>query len=280
MTPIFPTPRRADRRPMVAVALCLLLVLAVGCRKNKVRIDPILQLSTQDALTRGKDLMAQEKFTRAQRFLEHAFESSPNSREGREALLLAGDALFQDGGEDNHIRCEAKYRDFLNRFPTSDRSDYAQFQVANCLAERMKRPDRDQTVAFEALKAYEELFRLFPTSPYAQEGRERANKVIDNLAEAEVRVAEFYIRYRLCQASIERLEPVPDTFPSFSAMDRVWFFLGVAYEQCGQTEEADEAFTRLAADYPDSALRGEVDSARKEATKKREKLERRRRGRS
>lgn len=279
MTPTFPTLRRADRRPMVAAALCLLLVLTFGCSRNKPRIDPILQLSTQDALTRGKDLMAQEKFTRAQRYLDHAFESSPNSREGREALLLAGDALFRDGGEDNHIRCEAKYRDFLNRFPTSDRSDYAQFQVANCLAERMKRPDRDQGVALEALKAYEELFRLFPTSPYAQQGRERANKVIDNLAEAEIRVAEFYIRYRLCQASIDRLEPVPDSFPSFSAMDRVWFFLGVSYEQCGHPEKADAAFEQLATDFPNSALRDEVVSARKEATKKREKLERRRRGR-
>ena len=44
------------------------------------------------------------------------------------------DALYLAGGEQNYIRAEAKYRDFQNRFPTSQRGDYVLFQIANSLA--------------------------------------------------------------------------------------------------------------------------------------------------
>ncbi len=107
-------------------------------------VDPILRLSAQEALERGKELMAEEKYVRAQDYLSHAFEVSPNSVEGREALLLVADSHYLDGGRSSYIQAEAKYRDFLNRFPTSERAAYVQFQIANSLAQRMGRPDPDR----------------------------------------------------------------------------------------------------------------------------------------
>ena len=91
----------------------------------------------------------------------------PNSTIGRESLLLAADTYYLQGNNANYIQAEAKYRDFLNRFPTSEQSAYVQFQIANSLAKRMERPDRDQAVTRKALEAYQDLIRLYPTSEYA-----------------------------------------------------------------------------------------------------------------
>jgi outer membrane protein assembly factor BamD len=247
----------------------LMIALAVtGCGRGGPPVDPILALSTQEALDRGTQLMEEGKYNRAHKFLSHAFESSPNSREGRGALLRSADALYLAGGIDNYVLCEAKYRDFINRFPTSEQADYAHFQVANCLAERMEKPDRDQDEAYKALEAYEELFRLFPTSDRLEEAKERADAVRNQLAASEVMVGSFYVRYRLCRAAINRLEPVPEAYPSFSDRERLLFFLCRAYLQCRQIDQASDVLAEMTRDFPDSKYLGKLQKLLETSRKK------------
>jgi outer membrane protein assembly factor BamD len=249
----------ARRAPAVLAArplrllLPLLLIggLAAGCKSGDAA-DPILQLSAQEALARGKELMADEKYARARDFLSHAFEVSPNSLEGREALLLVADSFYLDGGRGNYIQAEAKYRDFLNRFPTSDRAPYVQFQIANSLAQRMGRPDRDLTATHQAVEAYQDLLRLYPTSEYAAQAREKIRLVEENLAQHEYVVGDFYLRYRLPRAAAERFDYLLETYPGYSDKERVLYKLGVARARGHQPAEARETFERLAREFPES----------------------------
>lgn len=238
---------------LAAALLGLSAVMLTGCGGSKE--DPLLRLSAEEALKLGKDYLAEKKYYRASQHLTHAFEVEPNSRSGREALLLAADALYLDGGYDNFIRCEAKYRDFLNRFPTSDQSDYAQFRVAECLARRVERPDRDQKVTRKALDAFQELLRLYPTSRYIPKTRQRIVEVTNLLAAHELSVAQFYMRFgdgRLCQGSIERLEQVTTEFPQFVLMDATLYYLGISYDKCKRTEQSEQAFRDLEEKFPNS----------------------------
>ncbi|HEX6202837.1 MAG TPA: outer membrane protein assembly factor BamD [Thermoanaerobaculia bacterium] len=252
-------PRRppAARRPsslLVAGLALALLVGAAGCRSNPAE-DPILRLSAAEALAQGKELMAQGKYGRAQRYLAQAYEVEPNSVAGREGLLLLADSYYLDGGEANWIQAEAKYRDFLNRFPTSDQAAYAQFQIANSLAKRIKKPNRDQTASARALAAYEELLRLYPTSEYVAQAEEEIAEVRDRIAESEFVVGEFYLRYRYPGGAIQRFESMLEDYPRYSQRDKVLYHLGVAYQRSRDPEHAGKAaevFARLAREYPES----------------------------
>ncbi|MEM8932387.1 MAG: hypothetical protein AAGE94_14495 [Acidobacteriota bacterium] len=113
-----PRPLRSSRLRGVCLALVAMLA-AIGCSE---RADPLLRLSAQESFDLGAQYMEREKYQRAREHFVHAFEVEPNSRLGREALLLAADAYYLQGGTDAYIKCEARYRDFLNRFPTSDRA--------------------------------------------------------------------------------------------------------------------------------------------------------------
>ena len=270
------TLKRISQSPATtALALTALVLSAVGCGSGQVREDPILRLSAAEALEEGKALLAREKYGRAEQLLTHAFEVEPNSRSGREALLLAADSLYLAGGNENAIKCEAKYRDFLNRFPTSERADYAQFQVGNCLASRVGKPDRDQKVTHQALASYEELLRLYPTSPYSAEVRTKMAEVVDRLAAHEMAIGHFYLRFRICAATIQRLEYLEEQYPNFSEMDRALFTLGLAYDACSRSEDAEAAFDKLSERFPDSAYLYKVEKGRKKIAKQRNKLIRR-----
>lgn len=248
-----------------------ILLLAIGCGSSKRR-DPLLNLSAAEALEQGKDLLAQEKYRRAEELLTHAFEVEPNSRSGREALLLAANALFLQGGSNAYIRCEAKYRDFLNRFPTSERSDYAQFQVGNCLAKRVESPDRDQQVTRQALVAYEELLRLYPTSEFAEETREKIHEVTVRLADHEFVIGEFYLRFGMCAATIQRIEYLREQFPEFERMDEALTVLVQGYEACARPEDAEELANELERRYAGSPFLDGLDKKREKWAEKAQKL--------
>jgi outer membrane protein assembly factor BamD len=239
--------------PLLAVAA---LALA-GCRSSAPE-DPILRLSAEESLAQGKDLLAREKYAAARPYFTHAFEVEPNSALGREALLLAADTYYLQGGTTNYVQAEAKYRDFLNRFPTSEQAAYVQFQIANSLAKRMEKPDRDQSVTRKALEAYEELIRLYPTSEYASQAREQVNAVLVNLAEHEFQIGRFYLRYGAPVAAIERFEFLLANYPQYQEKDKVIYHLGIAYEDAQRPEDARKAFDRLRAEYPQSPFLEEI----------------------
>ncbi|MEZ5331028.1 MAG: outer membrane protein assembly factor BamD [Thermoanaerobaculia bacterium] len=234
-----------------AVALLALCAALVGCH-SAPKDDPILKLSSEEAFAEGQRLVEEKKYDRAQEYFGHAFQVAPNTSVGREALLLQAEALYLDGGEDNYIKAEARYRDFLNRFPTSDRADYAQYQLARSLEARMRKPDRDQSATRKALDAYGDLLQLFPTSEYVDEAEAGIDRIRDNLAEHEFLVGKYQLRRGLAGAAVSRFEGLLEGYPEYGDRAKVLHHLGRAYHKMDEDQKALETFERLEQEYPES----------------------------
>ncbi|MEM9406420.1 MAG: outer membrane protein assembly factor BamD [Acidobacteriota bacterium] len=240
--------------PRFTFALAALLAACGGGVQN----DPILKLSAIEALEEGKRLMEEKKYRLARKYLVHSFEVEPNSPAGRDGLLLASDALYLVGGFDSYVEAETRYRDFLNRFPTSDKADYAQFRVASSLAKRMEKPNRDQQTTRKALSEFRDLQRLYPTSPYASEAQEEMKAVLENLAEHEFVVAVFYYRFARARSTIlgsaiERLEQLLEDYPSYSQRDKVQAYICLSANKALMVEKATEACEAMRNEFPDSS---------------------------
>ncbi len=205
------------------------LTLVVAC--GGVKDDPILRLSSSEALGIGKQLLEDEKFTQALQHLVHAFEVEPNSETGREGLLLAADALFLRRGYQSYVEAEQRYRDFLNRFPTSERAAYAQFRLAGALAERIEKADRDQQTARQALTEFENVRRLYPTSQYAGQAAQKIVEVRNQLAEHEFVVGAFYYRFRTPSAAGNRFKDMLEAYPEYPEPDKIFAYMCLTYAQ-------------------------------------------------
>ncbi len=234
-------------------SLYLLLILGfLGACGKGVTEDPILRLSAAEAMAEGKALAEKGKFGLAREYFQHAFEVEPNSAMGREALLLVADALFQQGGSQSYLKAEAKYRDFQNRFPTSDRSAYVQFQLARSLEERIRPPDRDQSISRKALEAFGDVIQIFPTSQYAADARERIKGIRQTLAESVFMKGRFNQKIRLHQAAVNRYEDILEEFPEYLETDKVLFYLIESLEVLEQTDRAAAVRKRLNEEHPQS----------------------------
>ena len=243
---------RLDRRCCRALLGGALLLGACG---GGGREDPILQLSSEEALEEGRKLMAEGKLAPARKYFIHAFEVEPNSASGREGLLLAADAYFMAGGQDNLIKAEARYRDFVNRFPTSEHAAYAQFQIGLTLSRRIAKPDRDQSISKQALESLEDVERFYPTSEFAAQATEEAEQVRAHLAEHDYMVGRFYERFGLPNSAIDRYEYLLENYADYAEKDKVLYHLCTAYlarKGQGDRDLARETCQRLESEYPES----------------------------
>ncbi len=247
------------RRLMALAIVSALASTAVACKSN-IQNDPILRLSAAESLAEGKRLFEKQKYDRARPYFSHAFEVEPNSSSGREALLLVADCYSLTGSTADLIQAEAKYRDFQNRFPTSDRAPYVQYQIASSLARRIERADRDQAATVKAREALEELIRLYPTSEYAEKSRVELETVVDRLAEHEFVVGRFYQRYGVPGAAATRIEGLLQSYPKYSGKDAALFYLAKAYVDLARPEDAQATFARLREEHPDSRYVGKIPS--------------------
>jgi outer membrane protein assembly factor BamD len=234
--------------PILLVAAGLLAVACGSAAKD----DPILRLSAEESLAEGRRLYEAEKFAQSRPYFQHAFEVEPNSAVGREALLLVADSLYHQSAGGLLVQAEAKYRDYLNRFPTSDKAPYVQLQIARALLRGMERPDRDQQTTLKALAAFEELLRLYPSGEFTQEAQEGMARVRTNLAEHEFLVARFYLRFGLPPAAVNRLEALLEQYPDYSERDKAMLHLVLAYRRIGAKDRAQETVSKLRAEYPGS----------------------------
>jgi len=246
------------RRALIgACAVPALCVLTIGCGSTP-KEDPILKLSSEEAFEEGQRLVGEEKYARAEEYFGHAFQIAPNTPIGREALLLQAEVLYLEGGEDNYIKAEAKYRDFLNRFPTSERADYAQYQMARSLEARMRKPDRDQSATREAREAYTELLQLYPTSEHVEEAQAGIDRIRNNLAEHEFLVGRYQLRRGLAAAAVSRFEGLLEDYPDYPEIAKVLHHLGRAFHKIDEGEKARETFDRLQEEYPQSEWAREI----------------------
>jgi outer membrane protein assembly factor BamD len=244
------------------VPAALVVALAAWGCSSTPKQDPVLALSSAEALAEGKALMEQGKYARARDYLTHAFEVEPNSVGGREALLLAADAYYLQGGVDSYVRAEAKYRDFQTRFPTAENAAYVQFQIASSLSHRIERPDRDQTSTRKALEEYRSVIELYPTSQYAVDAEQEIERLRQTLAAHELMVGYFYLRYGNFNGATSRLEGLLEDYPDFAETDRALYYLGMTYRKSDREEESREAFRRLTEEYPESPWADKIPQPR------------------
>jgi outer membrane protein assembly factor BamD len=246
------------KRSRFLIGLVVVFALASGGCGQGVEDDPILRLSAAESLEEGKALMDQGKYARAREYLVHAFEVEPNSAGGREALLMVADAHYLQGGSQNFIKAEAKYRDYQNRFPTSEFAGYVQYRIASSLAQRTLKPDRDQSATRKALDAFDDVIRLFPTSEYVEEAQVEVVRLRAILAESEFVKGHFNLKRNLVKAAVARFEYLIENYPEYQEMDKVLYFLGRAHQRGQQEDLAKEVHDRLRSEYPQSGYIAEL----------------------
>jgi outer membrane assembly lipoprotein YfiO len=233
------------------------LFLAAACHHTpkiyRAVVDPeLLKLSKEQVFQKGEDNYAHHKWQRARTYFSHLYETYPNDPLGRRSLLRIADTYFEQGDPVNLVEAQYKYRDFINRYPTSEQADYAMLRIAMCSYKQMEKPDRDQTKTREAVEKFDDMLRAHPNSPLRAEGEARRQEAVDRLARHEHLVARFYMKRGSFNAASLRLNHLIDTYANYNDRAGAFYDLGTSLIHLGRGGEARLYFERVLAEFPKS----------------------------
>ena len=232
-------------------ALIAIAMLAGGCRHGVRRyvtptIDPqFASLTKEQAFAKAEDFYNHKKWQRARSFYQHVYETSPNDPLGRRSLLRIADTYYQQNDPINLVEAQYKYRDFINRYPGSDR---------DLTDQPHERSDQQKTR--EAVEKFNDMIHTFPNSPLRGDAEKRLQDALDRLAKHEHIVAKYYLKRRSFDAGVRRLNFLIDTFPNYTNRVGAFYDIANALEYLGRKGEARLYYERVVSEFPKSDYAG------------------------
>lgn len=172
------------------------------------------------------------------------------------AKLTIADSYYREGGSSNLVQAEAEYKDWLQFFPNHELAPEVLIKTAEIHLRQLQSPDREQQHAVAAEKILLDIQRRFPQMKSNQKVQEYVELVQEKLARHDLGVAQFYFERREAyKGVISRCLDIVNKYPRFSEMDIALWFLGRAYEQEENTEDASKYFARIVREFPNSKYR-------------------------
>ena len=242
-------------RHLLLIVATLFVVAACnrGPRVYRPVVDPeLLRMTKEQVFERGEALFERHKWQRARTYYSHVYETYPNDPLGRRSLLRIADTFYEQGDPVNLVEAQYKYRDFINRYPTSEHADYAMLRIAMCSYKQMEKPDRDQQKTREAIEKFDDMLRAYPNSALKGEAQARRQDALDRMARHEHIVAKFYIKRGSHNAAVQRLNFLIDTYPQYNERAGAFYDLGTALTRLGRGGEARLYFERVVTEFPES----------------------------
>ncbi|HVP92098.1 MAG TPA: outer membrane protein assembly factor BamD [Terriglobales bacterium] len=243
---------------ILPAALALPLALAVlgpvtGCRKAPVQIAPDVAASDEALFKLGEAAIKKDS-EKGMLYLRQLIDSFPKSFYAQRAKLLIADTYFKKGDEGNMILAAAEYREFIKAYPYSPSAAYCQYQIAMSFYKKVEKTGRDQTKTTQALTEFRKVIADYPASDQAKDAQAKVKDCEERLASHAADIGVQYARMKAPRAAISRLTEVMTTYPDFSRMDLVYFYLGEAYIAARAPEKAVPYYTKLLSDYAKSPL--------------------------
>ncbi len=245
--------------------LILCILFSVSCKKNEVAIDP--EIASNDELLFNLGMESIEKDPEKGRlYLRQVIDSFPKSFYAQRAKLAIADSYYEKGDEGSMIIAASEYREFISLFPLSPSASYAQYQIGMTFYKKALKPGRDQTKTEQALAEFKKVITTYPLSDEAKQTEEKIKDCEERLAAHTLSIGELYYKRAAYKAATSRLIELLTAYPSYSEMDKVYFYLGDSYYKWNKIEESIPYFRKLITDFPQSEYA-------KKATERMEEIE-------
>lgn len=181
----------------------------------------------------------------------------PYGRFAQQAQLEMAYAYYRDNEAASAIAtCDR----FIQLYPTHEHVDYAyyikglvSFREDMGIIAKISNQDpteRDPQAMRESYDALQELVTRFPASKYTPDALARMRYLVNALANAEVRIAEYYLRRRAYVAAVNRAQFAIGNFPQAPALERAFGVLVRSYRAMGLTDLERDAERLMKLNFP------------------------------
>ncbi len=217
--------------------------------------------------------------------------SIPNSPE---TILAKGDQYFQ---RKKYYQSQELFKAFLTRFAGHDRSDYAQYMLAEsyyggkeyalaaveyrvlvtnygyseyvdegffkeavCSYFQSPKPELDQAKAFQALSQFQQFIQVYPQSPLVPEADKYIALIREKLAKKDMENAQFYFGQKRYLSALVYLDKIIQNYPGNVYWLRAKYLKAkIFYVRGERMDEAAELLRQVLDSSADPRLKRDAD---------------------
>jgi len=236
----------------VVIALALVAALAGGCAGKATTVPAGTVDADKFLFESGTEAAKDRKWLNAREYLRNLVDNYPQSPYRPDAKLALGDTYVSEKTTESLLLGANEFREFLTFYPTHQRADYAQLQLARSYMQQMLAPERDQSSTKDAVKEIEIFLQRFPNSALMPEARQMEREARDRLSEANYKVGYYYFRVKWYPGAIDRFRDVLATDPAYSNRDSVYYHLAESLYRTDKKTEALPYYERLLREFEKS----------------------------
>ncbi len=249
------------KKLIVLLAAASLLVSLAGCRGDKKKDDADLRgsrYSAEQLYQQASRAMDLQLWDQAILYLKNLRSQYPFGKYAEQGTLDLAYAYYKSYDKDLAISTLDR---FIRNYPAHPNLDFAYylkgmvyFDSNRGLFQRVnpdKAADRNQEDVQLAFLAFKDFLEKYPDSRYAVDARQRMLYLKNQLANAENRVAKYYLRRGAWVGAANRAKFVIESFQGTPAVGDALAILTEAYQHLDEPELADDARRVLALNFPD-----------------------------
>jgi len=231
---------------IITFATCLFLF---GCNSGKLVVPETegekLSILYADALKKTK----KKDYVDAALIFEDIERQYPYSTWASQAQLMAAFCYLRSEMHDESLNVIDRY---LALNPGSKEIDYAYYMKGMNSFHQINDVSRDQSLAYIALKSFNEVISRFPNSEYANDSKERIKIINDRLAGKELNIALQYQNDHQWVAAINRYNNIINRFGQTRYVPESLHRLVEIYLTIGISQQAEKYAATLGHNYSDS----------------------------
>jgi outer membrane protein assembly factor BamD len=232
-------------KKLFTLALLLMLFICPGCRSKKsVSIDPSERGTDKKMYENAMKYMTKDP-EKARLLFKEIVQMYPDSVYANKGKLGVGDSYFKEHDSASLVMAAAEYQEYVNLYPYSPDAVYAKNQIALCYYKQTRKPERDQTYTFTAIKAFEGVIEQYPGTPEADEAKKKINECRQNLATHYYLIGYYDYILKSYPGAIARFKQVMNEYPDFSKNDKLFYYTGKTYLVMGDLDSALSFFQRV-----------------------------------
>lgn len=202
----------------------------------------------------GEALLATGSFEEAAAKFEdvernYPFSNDPQRPYARKSLALAAYAYFKAEKYDDAIAAGKRY---TSMHAGTEDAALAHHVVAMSYFAQIQEASYDQSFTRKAIEEFRSLIRLYPSSSFVAEDRNRLRIAEDMLAASEMNVGRYYMKKANYLAAINRFKTVVVEHQQTAHVEEALMRLTECYLALGIQDEARTAGAILGHNFPES----------------------------
>ncbi|NKB90151.1 MAG: outer membrane protein assembly factor BamD [Acidobacteria bacterium] len=231
------------KKALSGASIVTLAFLVAACGSEPLAL-PADSAGTQ-LFEQSRAFMEEGEWSKASEGFDTLLRNYPTSPHLPQARLSLGRSYYEQDRTSTLILAVDAFRNFLTYHPSHGQVDYAQLMIAMSYLSMMRSPDRDQSQAVEALRAFEIFFEDYPGSPYAEQAQESMQRVVDNLSEHELGVADFQMSRGRYSAARQRAIFALRKYGTTSLRCEFVWIIGESHRRQGDRRQATTYFQQI-----------------------------------